>query len=267
MAGPSPSPTPSAQPGVPVFSLPTGGGTPVGADSMDPLVLWSRTPVAPAGRTPDGAYDYHTRFENEFKAKAKDRDITTTEAVNNFWAWSDAQRAAFGKRLHSIGLIDDPANFQAMYAAWARAVDGAAASRAAGKPRTPWEVIDLWDGLSENHLDDDQKEPTTQTSYNTPSRQEAEAMIRQLFRDQVGRDPDEGELSKYRGMIIRKASDNPTVSRTVYDANGNATTTTSGGIDIQSEIQDLVQEDDDYGTFQAGTTYLNALMSALGAPV
>lgn len=276
MVSPTPSPTPTG--GFDAYLASTSGygdgsliRTPM-PDPDDPMILWTHgvtKKAKPAGRTPDGAYDYHTRFENEAEAErgsTPDRQIPMSEAVGNFWSWSSEQRAAFGKRLYAAGIIDDPSNFVAMQAAWERAVGGAAASGAAGAPRTPWEIIDLWDGLSDNRREGP-KEPTTQTSYNTPSRQEAEAMIRQLFRDKVGRDPDEGEMSKYRGMIIRKASDNPTVSRTVYDADGNATTTTSGGIDIQSEIQGLVQEDDDYGTFQAGTTYLNALMSALGAPV
>lgn len=238
-------------------------------NTNDPLILWTRSPrtAPPAGRTPDGAPDYHTYMEQSVRAAsgANDRQITVSEAVGNFWSWSSEQRAAFGKRLYAAGIIDDPSNFVAMQAAWERAVEGAAASGAAGAPRTPWEIIDLWDGLSDNPREP--KKTVVQRQNDIPTAQEADAMVRQIFRDQVGRDPDEGELSKYRGMVIRKVADNPTVTTTTYDADGNPNSVSRGGLDVTAAIQDMVQDDDDYGTYQAATTYFNALLGALGSPL
>jgi len=263
--GSSPQPVPSASAGgVPTFQAPRAGAASGGAyvDPTVPQVFWGTTGMAPAGKTPDGAPDYHSYMEESFRRK--DKTIPAAEAVAHFWTWSEEERSAFGKRLYSAGVIDDPSDFQAMYSAWQKAVEGASVANIAGMKLTPWQVVDLWDGISGNHREAQMK---TQTSYNLPSTSEAESAIRQIFRDKVGRDPDDGELSKYRGMLVRKAKENPSVSTTTYDAQGNATTSTSGGIDIGGEVGQMVEGDDDYGAFQAGVPLFNALISAIGAPV
>lgn len=230
-----------------------------------PMAYWGDIPLEQP-KTPDGSYDWHSIAGKSAKDKVKPKYITADEAVADFYNWSDSQRKAFGERMHSIGLLEDPSNFMGALDLWKQAVSGSVISTMTGKDRSPWQVLDLWDGLTHD-ADRKKPPPPPQVNYNIPSAQEAEAAIKQIFRDKVGRDPNDSELSKYRGMLIRKAKESPSISTTKYDTNGYPTgTTTTGGFDATGFIGDTVENNDDYGVYQASTVYYNAFKSALGAP-
>ncbi len=205
-------------------------------------------------------------------ARAQSADATQTvsidEAFVDIYGWTDEERNAFANRLYHAGIIDDPSSWDKVESAWKAAVVGSNNAYKAGRYLTPWNVVDMWESLG----DPAKRNPTkpkevTSTSYNIPSAQEAEAMVKAIFRDKIGRDPSDGELAKYRSMVVTKAKANPSVTTTTISPDGNQTSTTTGGIDLQSVAGDAVEGDDDYGVYQSVTTFYNALQSMLGAPV
>lgn len=197
--------------------------------------------------------------------KAPRSSISADEAASDIYNWSDEERNAFAKRLYHAGIIDNPSSWAQMEAAWRDAVAGSAKLYATGRYVTPWQVVDMWEGLGDPSSRNPERKTTTSTSYNIPSAQEAEAMVKTIFKEKVGRDPTDGELSRYRSMVVSKAKANPSVTTVTVDRNGNQTSSTSGGIDLQSVAGDAVEQDDDYGVYQAATTYYGALQSMLGA--
>jgi len=198
-----------------------------------------------------------------------------TMAKNNIFTWSPSEQQAWVNKLYRAGLINDPSNFDAAIAQWSSAVDFAAGQYTyGGKKVTPWDVIQDRLGLSK--LNGKGNGPRTTTSTSTAaqvlSNGDADTMIKAMFQNQLGRDPDKGELSRYRSMLINHVSDNPTVTKTTQtvDAKGNSTSnTTSSGGTSESELSGMVSSrntaDPEWGAYQAATSYMGALEGLLGA--
>jgi anti-sigma factor ChrR (cupin superfamily) len=106
---------------------------------------------------------------------------------------------------------------------------------------------------------------------NVPDKASAEAAVRSLFQEQLGRDPEEGEMDRYVSMIQSGYRSHPSTTTTTQttDAQGNTTqksSTTGGNYDPSSMLVDQAQADPEWGSYQAATKYFNAMISALGAP-
>lgn len=210
---------------------------------------------------------------------SEDKRPTVDEAVGEFYRWGDDERAQWGKRLYGAGVIKDPNDFNSMLDAWKYAVNQTAAYNAAGREKlTPWAFMDMLEkqGTYKGNVADRQAalQPKTttssNTSYNIPSKSDAQAAIRTLFKEQLGRDPEDGELDRYTSMLISKFKANPasTTTTTTTDPNGNSTSksTSKSGFNPAGYLEDQAQGDPEWGAYQAATTYMNALQSAIGAP-
>lgn len=200
--------------------------------------------------------------------------VSLTQAQNDFYSWSPAEQQQWANKMYRAGLINDPGNYDAALAQWRSAVEFAAGQYTYGKKRiTPWDVMQDRLGLSK--LAGNGNGPRTVTSTSTRlqvlTNGDANAMITAIFQNQLGRDPDKGEMARYRSMLINKVKDSPetTKTTTTTDALGNSTSssTSSGGVS-QGELQSLVQEpvnaDPEWGAYQAATTYMGALEGLLG---
>lgn len=184
-------------------------------------------------------------------------------ATSNFYSWSDVERDAWGKRLYKAGMLRDPDDFDGMLKAWAYAVEQAAGFYThAGRKITPWQVIDLLDS-GEGPQGGPKTTKSTSKAYQIPSESEARAAITAIFQDQLGRDPTDGELSRYRSMWIGQARQNPavTTTTTTTDPSGNtsSSSTTSGGFDPRGFLVQEAQGDPEYGALQSATVYYNVL--------
>jgi hypothetical protein len=107
----------------------------------------------------------------------------------------------------------------------------------------------------------------TQKSFVIPTVEDAHAATKQMFQSLMGRGPDENELNRYASMMTAYAQKHPKVTKTVTDANGNQTTTSSGGVSdaaLGDVMSNQARQDPEYGAYQAATTYWNALQGALG---
>lgn len=194
-----------------------------------------------------------------------------SEALAEFYTWSDEERDQWGKRLYSAGYTKNPDDFDAQLAGWKYAVANASDYWVnANKKMTPWSFMDM---KTKQYQGSAEAGPQTRTSNSTqvnlPSKSDAEATIRAMFKDQLGRDPEDGEMDRYRSMMLAQFRKNPatTTTTTTIDTSGNQTSnsTSKGGFNPQGWLEDEVQGDKEWGAYQAATTYFNALQSALGA--
>lgn len=218
---------------------------------------------------------YLGRWQGDHEAQSPTAGVVTlTAAKQNFYAWSPAEQQAWANKMYRAGLINDPGNYDAALAQWTSAVEFAAGQYTYGQKRiTPWDVMQ--DRLGLSRVAGNGNGPRTTTSTSTArqvlSNGDADTMIKAIFQSQLGRDPDKGELSRYRSMLINKVDANPQVSTTTtnYDGKGNQTsnTVTRGGVN-QSELQGMVsdknQADPEWGAYQAATSYMGALENLLG---
>lgn len=202
------------------------------------------------------------------------RTLSKVDAQRSWYLMSDAERAALGTRLYRAGIVADPNNYKQVQSAWQYAVEEAAEAYAAGRQRmTPWDVIGMMAGTS-GAAAGPKTTSYSSTSVNIPTKQDAAAAVRSIFQDAIGRDPTDGEIARYSSVIFGAAKANPTRTNTTTttDASGNSTSssTTSGGMTAagyQEMLENKVRQDPEYGAYQAATTYMNALMDAIGAPV
>lgn len=188
---------------------------------------------------------------------------------------SEATRQGLGQQMYEAGLIEDPHDYAAINKMWQIAVDEAANFHQAGRKITPWQVLDIMGGKTGvQRQAGPQKRTTTQTSTSIPNEADLQRVVEQIYKENVGRAPNESELARYTAMLTNKARKNPTKTTTTtqYDASGNATTSSSvtqQGLDASSlayEAQKQLEDTSEFGVQQAALYYMNALGAALGAP-
>lgn len=222
--------------------------------SVDPPVYWGRASTADGGHPTQ-------RMAVETK--------NASEALAEFYSWDDAERAQWGKRLYAAGYTKNPDDWDAQLAGWKYAVQSASDYYvSAGKKITPWAFMDMkQDQIKEARPE---THTSTSTSVNLPSKSDAAAAVKAMFKDQLGRDATDGEIDRYSSMMLAQYRQNPnkTVTTSTTSADGNTTTSNSlqqGGFNPQGWLEDKAQADPEYGAYQASTTYFNALMGAIGA--
>lgn len=112
-----------------------------------------------------------------------------------------------------------------------------------------------------------ESESHTYTSTSTTSKESGRGVIWEAFRDAVGRNPTESEVDKFMNRLNAKERANPTVTTQVNDAQGNQTSTTTGGFDSAAQA-DLVRQEtqgnSEYAEYQAAAYYMPLMFQALG---
>jgi hypothetical protein len=222
-------------------------------------------------------------------SRAFDTLMPVSAAEMSIYSWDDGERRQWGKRLYGAGLLQDPNDFDGQLKAWSYAVKQAAgfnnSGNAAYAKLTPWGVIDV---LEQQGAFDQSKEdrdralaaearalrPTTSTSTSinaVPDRSDAEVAIKTLFREQLGRDPESGELDRYTSMMLSKMRADPGGTTTTSISNpvtgqNTSTSKSTAGFNPTSMLEDKVKGDPEWGAYQAATVYFNALQKAIGAP-
>lgn len=207
----------------------------------------------------------------------------TRDVASGYLAWndpsvlSDLDKRNLALTLYRAGLVSDPGNYDQVQAAWNQAVQDAAQAYQAGKMVTPMQMLASKVAFAADvrKANGGLTNTSTSTSYNIPSPQDSEAIVKSVFQQGIGRDPTEHELAKYSTMISGIAQKNPSTSTstTTRDLAGNSHTTTSTHekaptqAGYQQAIMDGVQQNPEYGAYQAATTYYNATLAALASPV
>ena len=118
---------------------------------------------------------------------------------------------------------------------------------------------------------------TTSKHVDLSSPEEAQALVTQVLREAIGRAPTASELAKFKSSIVGYEESNPTVTTTTQNLSPDLATgqvnvtsessTTSGGVTDAARaalVQDPTLETKEYGKYQSGTTYFNAMMAMIG---
>lgn len=211
-----------------------------------------------------------------------DNILDQTSAENDFYTWSQPEQAMFTAKLYRAGIISDPSDFQSAVAYWKQAVDYAGNQYTNGQKKvTPWDVVQQSLGLAKAAGAGNGPKTTTQTNTSTATEVltngDANAMISSMYQNELGRDPTDGELSRYRSMLINKSKANPQVTKTTTtdhtDGKGNTSSsnssTSSGGwssTGLQNDLQGDVHADPEYGAYQAATQYMQAIEGLFSSP-
>jgi hypothetical protein len=210
--------------------------------------------------------------------------FTTDYASSAFLNMDDKQRSDFQKRAIGAGLIGPKQDLSpdVVAGAWSNAVKYAAqynADRDEKEWISPWEAVDKLGALNAAGKGGayDPFKPRTTSSSQTTKRDftrgsDAEAVTRQLeglFEAEMGRAPTTAERSVYQRLVQKAYEASPEVSKSVSttDAAGNTTgtTTQSGGIDMTATLLDQVRSNPESQAYDAGVTFFQSAMKALGA--
>lgn len=180
----------------------------------------------------------------------------------------------------------------------------AAFSSKGGKKWSPWEVMESYGGANAGKFGTMTKGDwvydvatgerlkyvgkTTRTSkseqVDLSSPEEVQALVTQVLREALGRAPNAKELARFKATIAGFEKENPTVTTVTETATpesieaaklsgGDVFTgaeqksVTSGGVTDAARAQlitDPTEETQEYGKFQAGTTYWDAMMQMIG---
>lgn len=206
---------------------------------------------------------------------------TADYAAGAFLDMSEADRQEFANKAILAGVLNPGSNSPDQVAsAWQNAVSYAAkynAERPEGSYISPWEALDKLGVLNAagkgGAYDPFRPRKQTQTTArNFTTGQDAQAVssaLESLFSQEMGRAPTQQERLTYQKLVQKAYDMNPETSTSVTttDPNGDSTTNTtqSGGVDMTATLLDQVRSDPESQAFQAGSTFFQAAMNALGA--
>lgn len=195
--------------------------------------------------------------------------------VAHWFSLSPGERESFAERAYKAGLIADPNDYSQAQSAWNAAVQQAAGFRTYGnRDVTPWEAIDIMAGVTPGGGRKSLAGTKTSTEkvVDLPTKTTMRAGIRAIMSQELGRAPTADEIDRYSEMFTKAARESPSTVKTTttYDDSGRVTnqnSTRSGGFtgtDMQELATEKAQSSNEWGSYQAATTYFNALMGAIG---
>jgi hypothetical protein len=234
------------------------------ADAKDPLVTIKRATSYNNVAGSANSADYNIANNREVA-------VPQSEAKRRIFG-DDSYRRRVADQMIAAGILspNDANNLSAISKAWDKVVEQSAQFRLAGNDRTPEDVIRLI------NIQKKAAAPVRQYPYTTTTDEsqvqtwtDAPSQVKDVLQRMLGRDPSSEELASYQAGLNSAAQANPQQSHSVQteDANGNVVrqVSNSGGIDPTQVLGDMAQGDPEYGAYQASTTYMNALKSAIGA--
>lgn len=270
------SPTPSPQ-----SQLPPQSGLP---QDLKDILANSMANGAGGGATkvpgfPTGSADRKIYVNYSGGPGGHNVTMTLKEFYDQFYAMTDAQVQALAQKLVKANLIPSANQDRAtIWQAWSAVINEAGSMADAGNMVTPYQRLAAY---MKNPLEDSggggqplKPYTTTAQNVNFTDPNQAKQILYQSLQDRIGRAPSPAEAQAYMAALHASESANPTITKTTYtpNATGNAydtTSSSSGGLDAGSYTQTYAEGHNkvEHASYQASTTYMNALMQALGAPV
>lgn len=205
--------------------------------------------------------------------------------------------------MYGIQGFDVGMGMPEIVSAWDDLVKSSAAFSSGGKKWSPWDVMETYGGKGQKFGTMTKGDwvydvatgerlkyvgKTTRTSkseqVNLSSPEEAQALITQTLREALGRAPNAEELAKFKASISGYEKSSPqvtTVTETATPesiaaaqasggdvfAGANQQSTTSGGVSDAARaalVTAPTEKTKEYGKYQAGTTYWDAMMQMIG---
>jgi hypothetical protein len=203
---------------------------------------------------------------------------TVTRALNQPYLWDEEELDEAMKKMQEAGI--DVKNFDDVNSVWQGLVERAAKTYSFSKGEkkvTPWDVLDLVKREDQTALgvEEDENFTHVSTSKNVQDISEGEAwsVLQSNLSRMLGRDPSDQEVRDFTHRMNTLAARNPAISKTISTyKDGRLTNSKTTEVDSGFTADDMVmdsyqdaQKDPEYGAFQAGATYFNAAMGALGA--
>lgn len=209
--------------------------------------------------------------------RTRDRVIGLQAAVNLPYEWDDDEVLENMRRFREAGI--NVTNFDELVSSWGALVDRAARTFAASggqRKVTPWDMLELTkrEANAAGTLVNYESGERTQvaTSVTDISEGAAWQTLRSTLQALLGRDPSDQEVRDFTYRMNTLAAKNPTISETITRYEGGEitgqNTTTTGGFDASDMAQsayEQAQDDPEYAKVQAGTTYYNTFLNAIGA--
>lgn len=189
------------------------------------------------------------------------------------------------KVLLDAGKIEEGKyDYSTLVQLWEAYVQESAAWLAKGKRMSPYDLVELDADLSGSRKkkDDGNGKSTntqTSTSVDLTDPTTARGIIDSAYQSATGQAPTDAQREDFLSMLNDAERRHPSVSTgtqttsTTGSGTGNtksnttSSTSSSGGVNPQQLAQDQAMQDPGYGSYQAATTYANALFEALRSPV
>lgn len=236
------------------------------ADPNDPLVYMDLG-ISDRERTKGGI------SPRAAEARQRGKTMPRSQALAEFYNWSDNERRAWGRYLVTVGRIDEDEadDYEVLKDEWAVAVDEAANFAIVGKKVSPWQAAKMLGGKA-GATDKEQRftgrKSYTRRQVNLTSPEDARGIVYEILRDQIGRAPTEDEYASFLKVLNDAERANPTTTTetTAYE-DGEAVSsevTTTGGIGqagVNQLLLDRARRHPDYGAYQAATRLYNALIN------
>ena len=152
-----------------------------------------------------------------------------------------------------------------------------------GVKQTPWDVMSEFTGLT-----DEEKRSIlsasgsgsgsgsgggmggtyVSTSVNYTDAKTARLLVNQVYQQLLGREATDQEAAAYLSDLHGQEKANPDVTTTVVSSSGKSQSSTkTGGTNSQEIAKETAEAEPEFGRYQTETTYLNAFMQALSAPI
>jgi len=188
------------------------------------------------------------------------------------------QYAAIVNRMDRAGWdVSSPSQVQAN---WENVVGKAADSYDSGyKDLDPFTAIDLYSDLK-GVKQGQGPEASVVSNIKLSSRSDARGALVASYQNLLGRDPSSKEVNAFTAALNSLEKSSPTTTTTIdapspngisYDGQNIPTTQTSsvqtGGFDSGQYSIDTAKSASDYAEYQAETTFMDALLSAIQSPV
>lgn len=231
-----------------------------------------------------------------YNPNSSQSQVDYNDAIGVPMTWSEAQKRDFISKgiLYKIPGFGPDMGMPEVMDAWKSLVDSSVEfSQNSNKPWSPQDVMNSYANDNKNFgtvksKDGDwlldaatgerikyigpRTKTTTDRRIDLSSAEDVKALTTQMLTELLGRAPTAEELAKYRSSINNYEDANPAVTTTISHLNDRGEvesqdqSTVGGTTDAarQSLIQDSVTGTQEFGKYQSGTTYFNALLQMLG---
>lgn len=233
---------------------------------------------ADRGSTQEGPAGDETR-------RSMERETTRTAGEIKMEAlrMDDAEIARIAAKMIDVGLLPEDYDRGQFEKAWADLVDKAARRFQVNPDQylTPEDMIDLYGsagapGIGSARQPGQPGGPSVTdvtTGIQLSDSTQAWGLLRGMLRSELGRNPSDAEVDSFQAALNEAQTAAPVVTTSTQstDLAGNRTVnqTKTGGMDEKGFAEGYVEDehDEEYGNYQAATTYADAMMRAIRSPV
>lgn len=264
---------------------PTGGSTVWLGETEGNQTLQPKGPYAPGYKPSATPFTGGKKMVSFDEAALAPRD------------WTDKQKREFVNKgiLYKIPGFSPDMGDPEIFSAWDDLINSAWMMSSEGREVSPWQVMDSYakekgkygtvtkDGWVYDVATGERiaykgelTKKTKQTNVNLSSPEDVRVIATQALREALGRAPTDKELAQFRSAIGSLEQASPEVRETTTTLKPNLETgqleevgsssTVTGGVSEAARaaaVTEAAQKSPEYGKYQGGTTYFNALMQMI----